>query len=237
MKRKLVLAILLILIFALSAMVAYGSTPADHLRVNGIDISPFNGEIDWDKAKADGVEFAFIRIGGQYYGEKGGHYFDDSLKANYDGAKSSDIIVGGYFFSQAITVEEAIKEAEESHNYIIENGINPSDFELPFFIDRELISDDDGPGRLKVANLSVEQELEIELAFCNRLRELGYESGLYSYLNFLNNNTDSTVLSDLGYPIWVAQYYDECEYEHIYNLWQFTESGTVDGIGVPTDCD
>ena len=75
MKRKLVLAILLILIFALSAMVAYGSTPADHLRVNGIDISPFNGEIDWDKAKADGVEFAFIRIGGQYYGEKGGHYF------------------------------------------------------------------------------------------------------------------------------------------------------------------
>ena len=184
MKRKTFITILAMIIIVLSSMVVYGSVPQDNLRINGIDVSPFNDEIDWQKVKDDNIKFTFVRIGGQYYGEKGGLYFDSIMKTNYIGAKNNGIMVGGYFFSQAVTVEEAIAEAVGAHNHIVASGLNPGDFELPIFIDRELIADSDGPGRLKAAKLSIEEELEIELAFCNKLRELGYESGLYSYLSF-----------------------------------------------------
>ncbi|MBR5516386.1 MAG: hypothetical protein IKU53_00305 [Firmicutes bacterium] len=243
MKRRffttlVLLGVLLVAVFGATG--TYGATTEDYVRIDGIDVSDFNETVDWQKVKNEGYEFTFIRIGGRYFSVNADiddTYADSNVKTYFEGATSNNLMVGGYFFSQAITVEEAEYEATFIHEYLTECGITPSQFDLPIFMDREYISGSSGAGRLMAANLTIEQELEIELAFCNKLRELGYESGLYSYLSFLNDNTDSNVISAQGYPIWVAQYNSICQYEKQFELLQYTEDGNVDGINKETDLD
>ena len=206
------------------------------LILDGIDVSQWNQDINWKKVKADGIDYVIIRIGGRGYGESGRLYFDDYAKDYIKGAKSAGLMIGGYFFSQAITEKEAIKEADYTIQILSQYNLDSSDFDLPIFMDREFASDSEDPGRLVTAKLTKAKETKIEMAFCNRLSELGFNSGLYAGYYYLKDNTNSQELIDAGHTVWEAQYNDECNFKGDYSLWQYTSDGKVDGINTRTDC-
>ena len=206
------------------------------LILDGIDVSQWNQSIDWNKVKADGIEYVIIRIGGRGYGPSGRLYFDDNAYSYIQGAKAAGLLVGGYYFSQAVTEAEAIEEANYTKEILDRYNLDGDDFDLPIFMDREFMSDEDGPGRLNLAKLSKDAETKIERAFCDKLKSLGFDSGLYANLMYLNNNTHGDLLVDAGYEVWEAQYNDECDYQGKYSLWQYTSSGKVSGISTNTDC-
>ncbi len=253
MKRKTIISMLLIIALLLSSSFAQASTALyskysssnythatrfdNALILDGIDVSQFNNNIDWQKVKADGIDYVLIRIGGRGFGESGRLYFDDNTKQNCQAAKAAGLMIGGYFFSQAITVEEAIAEANYTDELLSGYGLDGDDFDLPIYMDREFINDSEDPGRLITAKLSKSAESKIEKAFCDRMKELGYDSGLYANLLFLTDNTNASSLVNAGYQVWVAQYNDSCGYEGDYSMWQYTSSGVVSGISTNTDCD
>ena len=252
MIKKKLISIMLIGTLVFSTAIAYGQSLLfskytgenykhatrfdDALILNGIDVSQWNQNIDWNKVKADGIEYVIIRIGGRGYGPSGRLYFDDNAYSYIQGAKAAGLLVGGYYFSQAVTETEAIEEANYTKEILDRYNLDGDDFDLPIFMDREFISDEDGPGRLNLANLSKDTETKIEKAFCDRLKTLGFDSGLYANLLYLRDETNGNSLVDSGYVVWEAQYYDECEYQGKYSLWQYTSSGKVSGINTNTDC-
>jgi len=252
MKNKKLMSIILIGSLLFSTAVAYGqsvlyskygganythATKFDNsLILDGIDVSQWNQTIDWNKVKADGIDYVIIRIAGRGYGDSGRLYFDDNANDYIKGAKEAGLLIGGYYFSQAITEAEAIEEANHTKEILDRYNLAADDFDLPIFMDREFMSDEDGPGRLNKANLTKDAETKIEKAFCDRLRELGFDSGLYANLLYLNNNTNGDSLVDSGYTVWEAQYNDVCDYAGKYSLWQYTSSGRVSGISTNTDC-
>ena len=99
--------------------------------IDGIDVSQWNGSIDWKKVKEDGIDYVIIRIGGRGYGSNGRLYFDDYLKDYMKGAKDAGLMIGGYFFSQAITEAEALEEANYTHSILQSYGLSSKDFTLP----------------------------------------------------------------------------------------------------------
>ena len=200
---------------------------AGRLVVNGIDVSQWQGTIDWNKVKADGIDFAIIRAGGRSYSEGGRLYFDDNFYANIEGAQAAGIMVGVYYFSQAKTEAEAVEEAEWVIDYI-----EGYDVQLPVYMDYEHASDSANPGRIK--NLTKAQRTANAKAFCETIEAAGYETGVYSNLNFLNDSIDGAALSKL-YTIWAAQYNYRCQYASEYLTWQYSSSGSVEGISGRTD--
>lgn len=186
----------------------------------GVDVSSYQGEIDWAKVKADGVEFAFIRVG--YHG-----LIVDSLnldhyyKKNIDGALAQGIRVGVYFYSQAITAAEAIAEAD----YVLER-IKGYELSLPVVFDYEFGSYNGRPGRLLAAKLSKDQATAICQAFCRRVEASGYQSMVYANRNFLYNQVHRDKLGS----VWMAHYALQTDYQGDYAFWQCTSSGRVNGI-------
>ena len=185
----------------------------------GIDVSAWNGEIDWAKVAADGVDFAFIRAGGRF--KQSGEIYDDSKLEEYvTNATANGIPVGVYFFSQAITVEEAIEEAE----YTV-NRIKGLEVELPVIIDTEYAKD------ARHNNLTVEERTKIVKAFCDTVEAAGYKSMYYAGMAWCESYLDTTQLGD--YMHWCAQWWirNQCDDLGIpYQIWQYSESGTIDGI-------
>lgn len=196
--------------------------------VNAIDVSQYQKNIDWSKVKADGIEYAIIRIGGRGYAENGRLYFDDYYKRNIENAKGAGIKIGIYYFSQAKTEAEAIEEA----NHCIQL-LGNYEIDLPIFMDYEHASDSNNPGRIK--DLTSDQRTANAIAFCETIEQKGYEAGFYSNLLFLRNSIDGNKISSL-YTVWAAQYYDRCQYENYYSIWQYSSDGRVDGIEGRVDC-
>lgn len=243
MKKKIFISVLLIVSMITTGTMAFAGTEAskytgknythngqfdDSVRVNAIDVSQHQYTIDWNKVKADGIDFAIIRVGGRGYGESGRLYYDDYYKANIEGAKKAGIGIGIYYFSQAKTEAEAVEEANRCIGLI-----GSYDIELPVFMDYEHASDSANPGRIK--NLSKEQRTKNAYAFCRTIEKAGFEAGFYSNLLFLRNSVDGSSLSK-SYTIWSAQYNYECNYEHAYEIWQYSSDGRVSGINTRTDC-
>lgn len=196
--------------------------------INGIDVSQYQNEIDWNKVKDDGVEFAVIRVGGRGYSEMGRMYFDDYYKKNIEGAKKAGIDVGVYYFSQAKTEAEAVEEAEHCLSLLGDYEID-----MPVYMDYEHASDLLNPGRIK--NLTKEQRTKNVMAFCERIKESGYEAGFYSNLLFLRNSVDGKTIGE-KYHVWAAQYNNKCSYENDYGIWQYSSKGKVNGINGIVDC-
>lgn len=191
--------------------------------VLGIDVSSFQGEIDWNAVADAGVEFVMIRVGGRGYGAEGKLYSDDMAQVNYEGAKAAGLRVGGYFFSQAVCVEEAIEEAGFALGQI-------KDWELtmPLVFDWEYLGED-----ARTANVDQRTLTDCTLAFCKTVELAGQEAMIYFNPNQSDNHVYLEELTD--YRSWLAMYTNQMTYPYRVDMWQYTNAGSVPGVEGPVD--
>jgi GH25 family lysozyme M1 (1,4-beta-N-acetylmuramidase) len=183
----------------------------------GIDVSKWNGDIDWDVVKAEGVDFAIIRCG--YRGSSSGWLIEDPyFYKNLQGAKKAGVKVGIYFFTQATNAVEAVEEASAALALI-----GDIDIDYPIFIDTE-----GAGGNGRADNLDVDTRTTVVNAFCKTIQDSGLEAGIYASRNWYLNNLNTDELG--GYNIWLAEYRQTPLYEGKYDMWQYTSSGSVSGI-------
>lgn len=183
----------------------------------GIDVSKWNGDIDWDKVKNAGVQYAIIRAG--YRGSVTGSLVEDPyFAANMKGTAASDIPVGVYFFTQAVNEVEAVEEASAVLSLIREYRLD-----YPVFIDTE-----GAGGNGRADGLDPETRTLVCEAFCRTIRNAGYDAGIYASRNWYNNNLFTDRLGD--YYIWLAEYRSVPLYQGYYQMWQYTSKGKIDGI-------
>jgi GH25 family lysozyme M1 (1,4-beta-N-acetylmuramidase) len=197
------------------------SSGAKKSRV-GIDVSYYQGTIDWNKVKAAGVDFAIIRAGGRYYGG-GGLYTDSYFVKNIKGALAAGIECGVYFFSAAINEVEGAQEA----NFIL-NAIQGYNITGPLVIDMEC---KDG----RTQYLTRDLRTNIALTALEVLKNSGHKAMLYTGHNFYQNYLEPSRLT--GYPLWIAFYTDDNNNvsDVPYSIWQYTSSGSVPGISGRVD--
>lgn len=187
-----------------------------------IDVSSFQKEIDWDKVKAAGVDYAIIRCGFRGYGS--GKIVEDTyFTSNIEAATSAGIKVGVYFFTQAISVEEAVEEAE----YVIDL-IKPYEIDLPVAIDIEEIND-----KARTDDLDNDMRTEYCVAFMDTIKKAGYEPMIYTNLKYFIKMLDMDKLE--GYEKWYAFYNTSIYFPYEISIWQYSSSGTVDGIDTGVD--
>lgn len=184
----------------------------------GIDVSKYQGDIQWNKVKADGVEYAFIRLGFRGY-ESGKLVLDEYFIDNIEGALAAGVEVGVYFFSQAVTEEEAIEEAE----YVLEN-LEPYDITYPIVFDVEKVSSSNS----RMNQITKEERTNVTLAFCQRIEEAGMTPMIYGNMEMFSVLIDLEPLEK--YEKWFAYYAPILYYPYDFKIWQYTESGIVDGI-------
>lgn len=184
----------------------------------GIDVSFYQGDVDWEKVRDDGVEFVFIRVGGRGSSPAGELYADVKAQTYYEGAKAAGLDVGAYFYSQAISPEEAIEEAE-----FVLAQVENWELDKPIVFDWETT---DKNGR----NWNVNGTLmtQCALAFCRTIEEAGESPMIYF------NESQGRDLYDLDqldqYPFWLAKYSGKLDVRYRVDYWQYTETGKVDGI-------
>lgn len=183
--------------------------------VLGIDVSKWNGNIDWEAVKESGVRFVIIRCG--YRGSKTGALVEDPyFRQNIKGATDAGLKVGIYFFTQAINQSEAVEEASMALSLV-----EGYELDYPIFIDTE------GSGG-RADSLDTATRTAVCEAFCETVEQAGYESGVYASREWFYNNVDDDVLAD--YTIWLAEYRKEPLYTGRYDMWQYTSSGEINGI-------
>ena len=200
----------------------------------GIDVSYYNGTIDWNAVKQDGISFAFIRTGYRGYGT-GRMVEDDKFKENITNAIANNVSSGVYFYTQAINENEAISEADFTVGKLQEYGMLEK-LKLPIVIDTEFT--DVGIGRAD--GLSQAQRTKVVKAFCDRIRQHGYTPMIYASRDFLYFNLHMSELSN--YDVWLAHYTStddplnhQSNYTGAYKIWQYTSNGTVRGINGRVD--
>lgn len=202
----------------------YYSENGKSVSTEGIDISSYSGDIDWQKVKDSGVDFAMIRIGGRGYGDEGTLYSDDRAIEYINGAKSVGIKVGGYFFSQAINAKEAVEEAD-----YVKSILGDIKLDYPMAYDWEIIKDDEA----RTDNVTPAEATECAKAFCERVKEHGYTPIIYSPSRELYFKYDLTQLSDID--IWYCEYSNTPEFYYEFSMWQYSCNGSVDGINGDVD--
>lgn len=188
----------------------------------GVDVSRFQGNIDWNKVANDNVEFAIVRLGLRGYGT-GEIKIDANYEANVSGALEAGLDVGVYFYSQAISEEEAIEEAD----FVLEN-LQGYDINMPVVLDVEWV---DGDGRAN--KLTPEERTHIAKVFCERISAAGYEPMIYGNTKTFVMMLDLTQLQ--GVQQWFAYYNLPLYYPYAFNMFQYSESGRVDGIPEKVD--
>lgn len=184
----------------------------------GIDVSKYQEEIDWKEVASDGVEYAFIRLGIRGY-TKGEILIDDNFEDNIKGALHNDIDVGVYFFTQAVSVEEAEEEAQ----YVLD-ALEPYKVEYPVVIDVEAVSN----ANARTKELTKEERTQYCIAFCDMVREAGYTPMIYGNMKTFMLMLDLEQLEE--YDKWVAFYDEPMYYPYDFKIWQYTNEGKVAGI-------
>ncbi|MCI9156900.1 MAG: hypothetical protein HFF44_08195 [Lawsonibacter sp.] len=192
----------------------------------GIDVSVYQGEIDWPAVAADGIEFAILRLGYRGYTE-GGLFLDQTFEQNIRGALDAGLEVGVYFFSQAITPTEAEAEAA----YVL-NALEGYNVTYPVTFDWEPIASGNGA---RTDNLDGSTLTQCAAAFCRKISAAGYQAAVYF-------NQDSGYLRyDLRefseHVLWLAEYDIKPDFYYHFDLWQYSHTGTVAGIEGSVDLD
>lgn len=187
-------------------------------QAKGIDVSQWQPTVDWNAVKASGIEFAIIRSGYGKYVSQEDPKFDEHMK----GAQAAGLNCGTYWYSYALTVEDAYQEAEACYQII-----KDYDFTYPVYFDIE------DPSQKYLSTAQVSAIIE---AFCSTLQAKGYYVGLYSYASFLNTRVLDSVLDK--YDVWVAHFgVSKPDYGKEYEMWQYSSTGTVSGISGEVDLD
>ena len=186
----------------------------------GIDVSKWNGSIDWNAVKNSGVSYVIIRVG--YRGSSQGALIEDStFKTNIKGATAAGLKVGVYFFTQAVDEVEAVQEAS-----MVLDRISGYKISYPVFLD---VESSGGRGD----KIDSATRTAVCKAFCSTIQNAGYTAGIYANKTWLTNKMDAGSLS--GYKIWLAQYAASPTYTGRYDLWQYKTTGKVSGISGNVD--
>lgn len=183
--------------------------------MHGMDVSEFQGAIHFKNAKKAGMEFAIARAG---YGSAKLYpsQYDEKFEDYYTNAKNAGMPIGAYWYTYANNTAAAKLEAES-----FLEALKGKTFEMPVFIDVE--------DRILSTNKAT--LTEIVRTFCQTVEDAGYYIGIYSSLSWLENRLDMSKLKD--FDVWVAQWNDTCDYKGNYGMWQYTSSGSVNGV--PSD--
>ena len=194
--------------------------------VHGIDISVHNGTIDWDELEESETKVVIIRVGCRGYGSAGTLIKDNNFESNMANAIAHGFEVGVYFYSQALDEEEA----EEEANYVLKY-IKSYNFTLPVYYDYEFAGV--SSGRLDKAwknkDIDKAQMTDNALAFCSTIENAGYRAGIYASKSFFETQLNRTQLED-KYSIWLAHYNTSTTYAGLYQMWQYSSKGKVEGI-------
>ena len=189
----------------------------------GIDVSRYQGTIDWQKVKAAGVEFVILRAGGRGYGTSGQLYEDSMAQEYYRGAKAAGLKVGAYIFSQAISEEEAREEAQ----YLLDIT-RDWQLDMPLVFDWECLAED-----YRTMGVDARALTDYTIAFCETVKAAGKEPMIYYNPTQSYKQMYLEELTDYGF--WLAMYAQELEYPYKVDLWQYTNQGSVPGISGNVD--
>lgn len=200
----------------------------DAIIVDGIDVSYYQQDVDWDAVKRQGIDYVFIRIGTTASGK------DDAFKSvkdswfesHYTGAKEAGLMVGAYYFSAAKTLSEAEKEAAN-----VITWLDGRHLDLPVVLDYE-----ENP-RVPADKTDMTSNA---LTFLNYIKSKGYDPMFYSYRTLMDPawaSAEFTMnLIDSKYPVWIAQYSTDISYSRPFEFWQYADDGRISGISGNTDC-
>lgn len=193
---------------------------AETLKIKGIDVSQWQGVIDFEKVKADGVKFVIIRVN-NWDGLNNRVVKDTFFEQNYKAAKAAGLDVGAYYYTWECSVSGAMRDAELCLNYI-----QGKKFEYPIYFDLEW-------------NKAFQQGRTVcdgmVKAFCDMLESGGYFAGLYISRSPLQTYISQDVAN--RYSLWIAEYGSECKYNGLYGMWQYSSTGKVNGISGDVDLD
>lgn len=224
-KSKKIISLLLslcVVIGIFGIVTVHANDTSDHaktIKAYGIDVSVWQGSINWEKVKADGVEFAILRAG--YTGAKD-RYFEE----NYTKAKAVGIDLGCYFYTYAVTVEEAEKDAD-----LLISWLEGKKFEYPIYYDME-------DNKQLTEDMTTELRTQMCLAFLDKMQKAGYYTGIYANPLWFNNYLDESALaakSDIWLASWTGSGKPTIDYSEKYGLWQYSATGTVGGISGDVD--
>lgn len=190
-------------------------TAAD-VRV-GVDVSSHQKDIDWQAVKEAGVDYAIIRVGYRGY-DQGGLHADDTWEKNAQGALDAGLPIGVYFYSQAITVEEAQEEAK-----LVLKNIRGYDITYPVVFDWECVG-----AQARTYNATSRTVTDCTAAFCEEIKKAGYIPAFYFNQSMASDTFHLRELKD--YDFWLAQYNDAMTFRYDVAMWQYTNQGKIPGI-------
>ena len=190
----------------------------------GIDVSRYQGNIDWNKVAAQGVEYVIIRVGIRGWGQEGTLVLDEKIEDNIKGASAAGLKVGVYFFSQAVTDEEALEEAD-----LVLEAIAGYDVSYPIVYDVEKTSEASG----RMNQLSVEDRTRMAHIFIDRIKEAGYTPMIYANMEMWSVLINMAEFEDVDK--WFAYYDTDLYFPYEYAIWQYSDTGRIDGIGGDVD--
>lgn len=184
----------------------------------GADLSKYNGDVDFQALKESGIEFVMLRLGSRGYGS-GQIMLDEKFDEYMNKASEAGLEIGVYFFSQAITAEEAVEES----NFIIQT-LTERHITYPVAFDMEYVQND----KARVEVLSKEEKTAVARAFLENIKAAGYKPMIYGTKEWLIKEINLTKLTD--YDIWLSQQKDIPDYPYKFQMWQYTTEGDIPGV-------
>ena len=184
----------------------------------GADLSKYNGDVDFHALKESGIEFVMLRLGARGYGS-GQILLDEKFEEYMNKASEAGLDIGVYFFSQAITAEEAVEES----NFIIQT-LTERNITYPVAFDMEYVQND----KARVEILSKEEKTAVARAFLENIKAAGYKPMIYGTKEWLIKEINLTKLTD--YDIWLSQQKDIPDYPYKFQMWQYTTEGDIPGV-------
>ena len=184
----------------------------------GVDVSAFQGQIDWEQVRRSGIDFAIIRLGYRGYGQSGKLVEDEYAKDNLKGATEAGLPIGAYFFSQALNIEEADEEIE-----FLLKILGDYKLDMPIILDWEIPTD-----TARTVGMDARTLTDIQLHFCEVMTQKGYRPMVY--FNWYMSSRLLNLHELEAYPFWLALYQDRMTYPYKVEMWQYTDKGRVPGI-------
>ncbi|MDE6944942.1 MAG: glycoside hydrolase family 25 protein [Lachnospiraceae bacterium] len=186
----------------------------------GVDLSKQNGDVNFNSMKAAGVDYVMIRLGGRGY-STGQISLDENFKKNIEGAAAAGLDIGVYFYSQAISQEEALQEV----NFVIQNLESyRASVKYPIAFDMEFVANDTA----RIDSLTKDEKTNIATSFLESVKAAGYVPMLYGDKEWLLKEIDLARLQ--SYDVWLVQEQELPDYPYQFTMWQYSTEGVVNGV-------